>query len=130
MKLTAELSSEERYDVQVNFNKLNRVVLVGSTLASGEGLNLQTCSDCIMHERQWNPMNEEQAEGRFIRIGQLAQSVNATYVHADNSVDTHLDKIIELKRRQFHNVMNKGVMPVWNEANIISELVKSLVGGK
>ena len=47
--------------------------MVASQLAAGEGLNLQTCSDCVMHERQWNPGKEEQAEGRFIRIGQTAR---------------------------------------------------------
>ena len=49
--------------------------MVASTLAAGEGLNLQTCSDCVIHERQWNPANEEQVEGRFIRIGQIAETV-------------------------------------------------------
>lgn len=130
MQLTSDLSSEERFEMQEKFNKLKRAILVGSTLASGEGLNLQTCSDCVMHERQWNPMNEEQAEGRFIRIGQTSQSVNATYVHVDKSVDTHLDKIIEQKRAQFHAVMNKGEIPTWNESSIISSLIDSLVNKK
>ncbi len=75
--------------------------MIASTLASGEGLNLQSCSDCVMHERQWNPSAEEQAEGRFIRIGQLAQSVNAVYMHADDTVDTDLHNIVEGKRRAF-----------------------------
>ena len=58
---------------QDKFNKLHHVaLLVASQLAAGEGLNLQTCCDCVMHERQWNPGKEEQCEGRFIRIGQNA----------------------------------------------------------
>lgn len=35
----------------------------------GKGLNLQSCSDCVVLERQWKPANEKQAEARFIRIG-------------------------------------------------------------
>lgn len=127
LKLHAGLNSEERFEVQERFNKLPRCIMIASTLASGEGLNLQTCSDCLMHERQWNPMNEEQAEGRFIRIGQTANAVNATYIHAENSTDTHLDRIIEQKRRQFHAVMNKGQIPQWNEGNIIRELTEALI---
>lgn len=130
LKITSEMNAEERFATQERFNKLPRTIMIGSTLASGEGLNLQTCSDCVMHERQWNPMNEEQAEGRFIRIGQTAQSVNATYIHADKSVDTHLDKIIEEKRRNFHVVMNKGEMPIWNESNMIKELTQLIVNGR
>ena len=127
LKLSADLSSIERFEMQQQFNTLKRVIMIASTLASGEGLNLQTCSDCVMHERQWNPMNEEQAEGRFIRIGQLAQSVNATYIHVQKSTDVHLDNIIEQKRRNFHAVMNKGEAPVWNEGSLIKELTNALI---
>uniref|UniRef100_A0A6M3LCF4 Putative helicase n=1 Tax=viral metagenome TaxID=1070528 RepID=A0A6M3LCF4_9ZZZZ len=127
MQLSADMSGEERFTTQERFNKLPRAIMVASTLASGEGLNLQTCSDCVMHERQWNPMNEEQAEGRFVRIGQIAQSVNATYIHAEKSTDTHLDTIIETKRSQFHAVMNKGEIPVWNQGSLIKELTNALV---
>lgn len=130
LKLHAGMSSEDRFAMQERFNQLPRAIMVASTLASGEGLNLQTCSDCIMHERQWNPMNEEQAEGRFIRIGQLANAVSATYIHAENSTDTMLDAIIERKRVNFHKVMNKGDMPQWNEGSIIKELTQAIISGK
>jgi len=80
-----------------------------------------------MHERQWNPMNEEQAEGRFIRIGQTANAVNATYIHVEDSTDTQLDVIVENKRRQFHAVMNKGEIPTWNESSIIGDLTQAIV---
>lgn len=127
LQLSAKLNSEERIMVQDKFNGPNHRIMVASTLASGEGLNLQTCSDCIMHERQWNPANEEQAEGRFIRIGQEAQCVTATYVHAEDTVDTQLDGIVENKRIQFHNSMNEGMMPTWNEQNIFTELMSVIV---
>jgi SNF2 family DNA or RNA helicase len=128
--LSADLNSEKRMEVQDKFNSSKRAFMVASTLASGEGLNLQTCSDCVMHERQWNPANEEQAEGRFIRIGQLSDKVNAVYVEAEDTVDSHLDGIVSRKRIEFHKVMssnpNAGHI-TWNEGNIISELVKSIV---
>lgn len=124
--LNAELNSIERIHVQDKFNSSSYRLMIASTLASGEGLNLQTCSDCIMHERQWNPANEEQAEGRFIRIGQLANTVNATYVHGDDTVDTILDGIVENKRIHFHNSMNSGELITWNESNIITDLARAI----
>ncbi len=127
LQLTSEKSPEERIHIQDLFNGSKHRLLVASTLASGEGLNLQTCSDCILHERQWNPQNEEQAEGRFIRIGQKANAVNATYVHGDNTIDTVLDSIVERKRIAFHNSMNKGEMATWNEQSLVKELVNALV---
>lgn len=130
LRITSDVKPEQRFEVQEKFNSPKYRLLIASTLASGEGLNLQTCSDCIMHERQWNPANEEQAEGRFIRIGQQANAVNATYIHTDNSVDTELDRIVEHKRIAFHAVMNNAAMPIWNEKEMISELVRNIIGGK
>jgi SNF2 family DNA or RNA helicase len=128
-RLSADLNSMERFECQENFNKAKRAIMVGSTLASGEGLNLQTCADCIMHERQWNPANEEQAEGRFIRIGQEAESVNATYMTAAGTVDELLSTIIERKRAYFHGAMNKGEMPIWKQSDVIKELADAIVKG-
>ncbi len=130
LQLSAANSSEERFEIQEKFNSPNYRLLVASTLASGEGLNLQSCSDCIMHERQWNPANEEQAEGRFIRIGQTANAVSATYVHGDDTCDTVLDNIVERKRVEFHNGMNKGEMASWNESGILKELIEQIAAKK
>ena len=130
LQLTGNMSAEERFEIQEKFNSRNYRILIASTLASGEGLNLQTCSDCIMHERQWNPANEEQAEGRFIRIGQQATAVVATYVHAENSVDTDLDEIVESKRMFINAMMNKNATPEWDSTSIESALIKRIAERK
>ena len=127
LSMTADLDSTERFKLQENFNGKESRLMIASTLASGEGLNLQTCSDCVMHERQWNPQNEQQAEGRFIRIGQTAQSVNATYVHGDDTIDTILDGIVERKRIFFESAMNKGVTAQWSESGLIKDLTDSIL---
>jgi hypothetical protein len=132
LALTAGLTDEENQRIKDRFINLPRAILVASTLSAGEGTDglQKVCSDMIIHERQWNPMNEEQLEDRLIRIGQDSNSVNCTYVHAENTTDTHLDGIVETKRRQFHAVMNKGEIPKWNQSSIISELIEALVRGK
>jgi hypothetical protein len=124
--LSASMNSLERGQTADKFNGPNHRLMIASTLAAGEGINLQTCSDCVIHERQWNPANEEQAEGRFIRIGQKAEVVTATYFHGDDTIDSILDEIVERKRMAFHEAMNKGQVPMWNESDIISDLVKQI----
>jgi hypothetical protein len=116
-------------ETQATFNRSPRAILVASQLAAGEGLNLQTCSDCVMHERQWNPGKEEQCEGRFIRIGSVATSVSAVYTHLEGltTTDPQLDGIIERKRIQYHAVMNKGEAVRWSEDAIMKELAESIV---
>jgi len=128
LKIIAEMSDAERFEAQELFNKLPRAIMVASTLASGEGIDLQTCSDSVMHERQWNPQNEDQAApGRFRRIGQLSKQINITFTEGEGTIDGHLDEIVERKRRHFHAVMNKGEQPKWNEGDIGKEMAKLII---
>jgi SNF2 family DNA or RNA helicase len=127
-KYTSELSGGERFTMQEEFNKNPRAIMVASTLACGEGVDLQTCSDVVMHERQWNSQNEDQAApGRFRRIGQLAKKISITFPEAEGTIDEHIDHIVETKRRQFHEVMNKGQMPTWNQDSFAKELVDIII---
>jgi len=129
LQINADMSSFVRNETCDKFNASPRCLMVASQLASGEGLNLQTCSDCVMHERQWNPGKEEQCEGRFVRIGSTAKSVSAVYAHMEGltAIDQSLDGIVERKRIQFHNLMNKGEAERWNEDSIIKELAETIV---
>jgi SNF2 family DNA or RNA helicase len=118
----------EGFQIQEDFNSSKRAFMVASTLACGEGLDLQSCADTIMHERQWNPQNEDQAApGRFRRIGQMSGVINITVPEAEGTVDEHLDGLVEDKRGRFHAVMNKGEAPKWSEDEIGRELAKIIV---
>lgn len=127
LSLTSDLDSEERHRIVTQFkdDKDSRV-LIASTLASGEGLNLQFCSDCIMVERQWNPANEEQAEGRFSRIGSIAESISAVYMTAIGTIDEFFMKLVENKRRLIKEAMS-GQKSNWDESEILSELSSMIV---
>ena len=128
LALTSKQDDFEREAIVNEFNATEKCFLVASTLSSGEGLNLQTCGDVIMHERQWNPQNEDQAApGRFRRIGMLAAVINIIFVTAAGTTDAHLGPMVERKRLAFHSSMNKGEVPKWNQNDIIKELVDLLV---
>ena len=115
--------------IQDPFNETDGpAIMVASTLAAGEGLNLGACGYCIMHERQWNPGDEEQPEGRFTRIvGSKFKIVNSTYMTAEGTIDDHMAGLVEEKRNNFHAVMNNGEMPVWNRSEIIKDLAELIV---
>lgn len=116
------------YQIQEDFNNNARCIMLASTLACGEGLNLQTCADSILHERQWNPQNEDQATpGRFKRIGQKATQVNITLPEAEGTIDEELDIIVSEKRGRYHIVMNKGEVPQWNETDFARALAERIV---
>lgn len=118
----------EGYQIQENFNNWKRCIMIASTLACGEGLNLQTCADSILHERQWNPQNEDQATpGRFRRIGQTSKQINITLPEAEGTIDEDLDIIVSEKRGRYHVVMNKGEVPQWNETDFARALADRIV---
>ena len=86
-----------------NIDKFNAAggerILLASTQSAGEGLNLQyQCHHCLFLERQWNPAIEEQAEGRFTRIGALFDKVTASYLIAIGTIDEWMTELIEMKR--------------------------------
>jgi hypothetical protein len=126
--LVSELSPLRAFQIAEEFNKTEVCILVASTMAFGEAINLQTCGTAILHERQWNPQNEEQAApGRFRRIGSTFKVVNVTYMTAGGTVDEILADIVSKKRAFFHNSMNKTEMQVWNEAEFAKELAQGIV---
>lgn len=119
---------DDQPNFESKFQNASRAFLVASTLASGEGLNLQTCGDAILHERQWNPQNEDQAApGRFRRIGATHKTVNVTFMTAAGTVDEILAEIVERKRAYFHNAMNKGEMPEFIEKSMAKELAEGIL---
>jgi len=125
---SAHTGKPEGSIIQDTFNATPRCIMVASTLACGEGLDLQTCADAIMHERQWNPQNEDQAApGRFRRIGQLSNVIGITFPEAEGTIDEHLDGLVESKRRQFHDVMNKSELNTWSQDSFARELAELIV---
>lgn len=129
--LNASLDSSKRQQAVIDFEKDEQSkVMIASTLAAGEGLNLQFCSDSIMLERQWNPANEEQAEARFHRFGQV-NPVTVTYMLASETVDDYFTQIVEEKRAIVSSTLdNKEI--AWESSSLIRELADALMmkGGK
>jgi SNF2 family DNA or RNA helicase len=127
--LSAAKTDEQNNKVATLFNTGGkRWFVIASTLACGEGIDgLQKGWDSVLHERQWNPQNEDQATpGRFRRIGQKSKTVNVTCVEADETIDQDIGAIVENKRKMFHDVHNKGQVAKWDEGEIAQELAQRI----
>lgn len=132
LSFTSSLNDNERANLLDKFRTSDSQIMICSTLAGGEGLNMQFCSHAAIVERQWNPANEEQAEARFPRPGSIAQSISITYIVAIDSVDDELTQMIEKKRAIFNQAVNGADVDVqkWNESEIIQELTRRLAEKK
>lgn len=131
LQMTSAMDSYQRDEIITKFKSPDYRVAIFSTLAAGEGLNMQFCSDCIIGERQWNPANEEQAEARFPRPGQTADKINANYFVAVGTVDEFFSELVEQKREIVNSALN-GQAGSWNETSLVKELAQVLAekGGK
>lgn len=120
------LSADDRFRLTNRFREEPKSrVMIASTLAAGEGLNLQFCSDAVMMERQWNPANEEQAESRFHRYGQK-NAVTVNYSIVSETIDEYFTELVEQKRAIVAGALdNKEIQ--WNESSLMSELAMILV---
>lgn len=123
--LHAGLDGNKRADLVTKFKETNARILIASTLAAGEGLNLQFCSDAILLERQWNPANEEQVEARFHRFGQK-NNVSVTYMLATGTIDEYFAELVEKKRSIVAAVMD-GKEIAWDQSSLLKELAEVLV---
>jgi SWI/SNF-related matrix-associated actin-dependent regulator 1 of chromatin subfamily A len=118
-------SGDEKAEVVAKFKNGTARVMIASTLAAGEGLNLQFCSDAVMLERQWNPPNEVQAEDRFHRFGQQ-WPVSIIYMIATETIDEYFTQIVEGKRAVISSTMdNKEIQ--WDQNSLMTELANILV---
>lgn len=126
LNFRAGLDIYEAEDLKNKFreDESNRIAVL-STLSNAEGLNFQFMSDCIIGERQWNPANEEQVEGRFPRPGSTADKINAIYPVAVNTIDEMLAELVE-KKRQWVKEALTGETVSWDESSIIKELASML----
>lgn len=119
------LNGDQRAQLAKDFKDTNARVMIASTLAAGEGLNLQFCSDSVMLERQWNPANEEQAEARFHRFGQ-ENNVSVTYMLASGTIDEYFTELVEQKRSIVMSTLdNKQV--AWDQQSLMKELTEALL---
>ena len=109
------------------FEKSDDRIIILSTLSHGESLNLQFMSDSILHERQWNPANEDQAiSGRIKRIGQKASHLQCIIPIAVGTIDEFFAELVEQKRQYFESSMSGGEAQPWNETSLMMELAAIL----
>ena len=105
MRLDGSTPVKERQDM---INKFNRDASFGvfllSTKAGGLGINLTAADTVIMHDLDFNPENDRQAEDRCHRIGQT-RPVTVYKLVCEDTVDADIFDIGERK-----SAMSKAVL--------------------
>jgi len=86
-----------RQELIDKFNKNNKIpIFILSTKAGGLGINLTSADTVIMHDLDFNPENDRQAEDRCHRIGQT-KAVKVYKLVCNDSVDEDIYDMTERK---------------------------------
>jgi len=121
-RMDGSTSSDERQRLidQFNSDKSYSVFLL-STKACGLGINLTSADTCIIHDLDFNPFNDLQAEDRCHRIGQK-KPVTVYKLITMNSVDEDIFKMQEKKAK-----MNAAIMDSSSSRKEKNAILKSVL---
>ena len=108
LRLDGETPAGERQGLVERFNADARVdAFLVSTRAGGTGLNLTGADTVIFYDHDWNPANDQQAQDRAYRIGQL-RTVNVYRLICRGTLEEKILRRQELKRQLAASVVPDG----------------------
>lgn len=102
-------STEAQRDTAVLRFQANEVPVFIGTRAAMVGLTLTAARHLLFVERFWTSADEEQAEDRIRRIGQV-HPTTIWFLHVPGTIDDRIDEIVREKRQTVHAEV--GSMPV------------------
>lgn len=117
-------SQQKQYAVD-QFQKNTKIKLfVGNIKAAGVGVTLTAASDTCFIELGWTPSVHDQAEDRTHRIGQLANSVTAYYLLANDTIEDKIADLIDRKRQIISAILDGKEI---TEDSLLTELMNSML---
>ena len=110
-RLDGSTAVDERQDLINDFNNDSDIfIFLLSTKAGGVGINLTAADTCIIHDIDFNPYNDKQAEDRCHRMGQT-RPVSIYRLISESSIEEGMLMVAEekLKLEQDITSNEKGV---------------------
>lgn len=101
-------------------------MLIGNIKAAGVGITLTAASNVCFVELGWTPALHDQAEDRVHRIGQKADSVNAWYLLAEDTVEMDIAEVLDEKRRVLTSILDGGAV---EESSMLTALINRIRDG-
>ena len=124
-KITGATAAKKRQAIVDEFQNDDEVrVLCANLIAGGVGINLTAASQVVFTDLDWVPANHWQAEDRAYRIGQT-RSVTAHYLVAENTIDTFVHQVLEIKSALIEAVID-GKAFDGSGSGVLEELGKAI----
>lgn len=121
------VSAKDRADIVDRFQHDASCRLVVLNLKAGNmGLTLTAASTTLTVELGWVPTQHMQAEDRVHRIGQTADSVNAYYLVAQDTLDMNIYRLLMQKRTVVEAVHDGKMVTDYRRGDIAGDLIAEL----
>jgi len=104
--IIAETSVSERGELVKKFQEdPNCKVFFGGIKSASAGITLTAATNVIFIDYSWTPSDHEQGANRLHRPGQKADSVNIYSLHAINTIDDFMARLLKKKSSIFNQVI-------------------------
>ena len=100
-------------------------VFLLSTRAGGLGINLASANHVVIHDIDFNPYNDKQAEDRAHRVGQ-EKEVTVYRLIVENSIDEGMLAIADEKLKLEENLSSGGGMGANSASNVENDVATLL----
>lgn len=94
---TGSMTNKARSEAVEKFKRGDVQVLIVTHKTGGEGLNLTEADRAIFLDLAWHPAGNKHAARRILRHGQTSENVEIVVIHAEDSIEDHIDNIIREK---------------------------------
>jgi len=121
---TGRLNLQERAQAVRSFQERpSKRLFIGQIKAAGVGITLTAANAVCFAELGWTPGEHDQAEDRIHRIGQTADSINAYYLLAQNTIEEDIAQLIDDKRQVITEILDGKDA---EQESLLTELLKRL----
>jgi SNF2 family DNA or RNA helicase len=100
--ITGDVSLSQRTEIVERFQSGEIKVLLATIKTAGTGLTLTKAKYIIMHDRTWRPGDNDQAEARIRRMGQIYPT---TSYWISWGIDCEIDSLLMEKKENIQNII-------------------------
>lgn len=127
-RLDGSTAVEERQDMINDFNADSDIfIFLLSTKAGGVGINLTAADTCIIHDIDFNPYNDKQAEDRCHRMGQT-RPVSIYRLISEGTIEEGMLMVAEEKLKLEQDITSSNEKGEVQETKCVVRLLTMALG--
>merc|ERR1719500_1190830 len=127
MRLDGQTPVQERQQMIDKFNKEQEIfIFILSTRAGGLGINLTAANTVILHDLDFNPYNDKQAEDRCHRVGQTKEVKIIRFISED-AIEEGIYNVAQDKLKLEQDVTGQGEESKTKKKDV-ARLLKAALG--